>query len=96
MSAYLKLNDSRKAYRVSLRDKLKKSYVRQSKNPASIDRRWVNGFMAAGYHSGLITLLELKLECQSAYRSVFNKRMTEAQEAQLERRLSKLCVEDKY
>ena len=33
---------------------------------AIMDRRWVNGFMAAGYHSGLITLRDPKLECLSA------------------------------
>ena len=96
MNAQAKLRDSRKAYRISLRDKLSKSYRHQASAKSAVDRRWINGFMAAGYHSGLITLQELKLECLSAYRSIFKERMTEAQEAQLERRLSKLCVEDKY
>ena len=94
MNAHAKLKGSQKAYRISLRDKLHKSYRHQASAKSSVDRRWINGFMAAGYHSGLITLQELKLECQSAYRSVFNERMTEAQETQLERRLSRLCVEE--
>lgn len=93
MSACLKLNDSRKAFRVSLRDKLNKSYRQQASAKSYVDRRWMNGFMAAGYHSGLISLTELKIECLSAYRAVFKERMTEAQEARLERRLSKLCAE---
>ena len=82
MNAQTKLRDSRKAYRISLRDKLSKRR-HQASAKSSVDRRWINGFMAAGYHSGLITLQELKLECLSAYRSVFKERMTEAQEAQL-------------
>ena len=69
MRAYLKLSDSRKAYRVSLRDKLEKNYSQQAMAKSAVDRRWINGFMAAGYHSGLITLKELKIECLSAYRS---------------------------
>lgn len=47
--------------------------------------------MVAGYHSGRISLRYLKLECLSAYRSAFHECMTTAQEAQLERRLTKLC-----
>ena len=94
MRACLKLSDSRKAYRVSLRDKLEKSYSQQAMTKSAADRRWINGFMAAGYHSGLITLKELKIECLSAYRSSFKERMTQVQEAQLERRLCKLCAED--
>lgn len=88
------VSDSRKAYRVSLRHKLSKNYAQQVSGTSYVNRRWVNGFMAAGYHSGLITLQELRIECLSAYRSVFKKRMTEAQERQLELRLCKLCVED--
>lgn len=94
MRAYLKLSHSRKAYRVSLRDKLEKSYCQQAMAKSAIDRRWINGFMAAGYHSGLITLKELKIECLSAYRSAFRQRMTQVQEVQLERRLCKLCAEE--
>ena len=94
MNAYAKLKDLRKVYRISLRDKLHKSYRHQASAKSFVDRPWINGFIAAGYHSVLITLQELKLECPSAFRSVFNERMTDAQEAQLERRLSKLCVEE--
>lgn len=93
MNAQTKLRDSRKAYRISLRDKLSKSYQLQALAKSSVDLRWINGFMAAGYHSGLISLTELKIECLSAYRAVFKERMTEAQETRLERRLSKLCAE---
>ena len=53
--------------------------------------RWLNGFMAAGFHSGLISLSELKLEYMKAHRNAYSERMTEAQEQQLERRLAKLC-----
>lgn len=85
---------SAKAYRVSLKDKLKSHLGRQQNSQRSIDRRWLNGFMAAGFHSGLISLNELKLEYMKAYRSAFNERMTEAQENQLDRRLTKLCESD--
>ena len=63
----------------------------QSASDNQIDRRWLNGFMAAGFHSGLISLSELKLEYSKAHRHAYGERMTEAQEQQLERRLSKLC-----
>ena len=53
--------------------------------------RWLNGFMAAGFHSGLISLSELKLEYMKAHRNAYSERMTEAQEQQLQRRLAKLC-----
>lgn len=86
--------DAKKAYLVSLRDKLAKSYQQEYEMKATVDRRWVNGFMAAGYHSGLITLRELNLECLSAYRNAYAQRMTKAQEAQLERRLTKLCDQE--
>lgn len=91
MSPTKKYNDARKAYRVSLRDKLAKNYQREHESKTAVDRRWLHGFMAAGYHSGLITLRDLKIECLSAYRSEFRKRMTKSQERQLERRLTKLC-----
>ena len=42
--------------------------------------RWLNGFMAAGFHSGLISLSELKLEYMKAHRNAYGERMTEAQE----------------
>lgn len=86
--------DAKKAYIVSLRDKLARSYKQECEAKATLDRRWVNGFMAAGYHSGVITLSELKLECLSAYRAGHGQRMTKAQEAQLERRLTKLCDQE--
>ena len=82
---------SKKAYLVSLKDKLKKHLQLQSISANQVDRRWLNGFMAAGFHSGLISLSELKLEYLKAYRNTFGERMTEAQEQQLERRLTKLC-----
>ena len=36
--------------------------------------------MAAGFHSGLINLSELKLEYMKAHRNAYGERMTEAQE----------------
>lgn len=85
---------SKKAYLVSLKHKLKRHLQLQSASVTQVDRRWLNGFMAAGYHSGLITLRDLKLECLSVYRSAFQERMTKAQENQLERRLTKLCDQE--
>ena len=78
---------SKKAYLVSLKDKLKKHLQQQTKSVYPADRRWLNGFMAAGFHSGLISLSELKLEYMKAHRNAYGERMTEAQEQQLERRL---------
>ena len=63
----------------------------QSASVTQVDRRWLNGFMAAGFHSGLISLSELKLEYMKAHRNAYGERMTEAQEQQLERRLTTLC-----
>ena len=85
---------SKKAYLVSLKDKLRKHLQQQIKSVYPVDRRWLNGFMAAGFHSGLISLTELKLEYMKAHRNAYDKRMTEAQEQQLERRLTKLCQVD--
>ena len=82
---------SKKAYLVSLKDKLKRHLKLQSVSANQIDRRWLNGFMAAGFHSGLISLSELKLEYLKAHRNAYGERMTEAQEQQLEKRLTKLC-----
>ena len=82
---------SKKAYLVSLKDKLKKHLKLQSTSVNQVDRRWLNGFMAAGFHSDLISLSELKLEYSEAHRHAYGKRMTVAQEQHLERRLSKLC-----
>ena len=82
---------SNKAYLVCLADKLRKHLQLQSTSANQVDRRWLNGFMAAGFHSGLISLSELKLEYMKAYRNAYGERMTEAQEQQLERRLAKLC-----
>lgn len=39
----------------------------------------------------LVSLSELKLEYNKAHRNAYGERMTEAQEQQLERRLTKLC-----
>ena len=85
---------SKKAYLVSLKHKLKRYLQQQVKSVYPVDRRWLNGFMAAGFHSGLISLSELKLEYIKAYRNAYGERMTEAQEQQLERRLTKLCLMD--
>ena len=82
---------SKKAYLVSLKHKLKKHLQLQSTSANQVDRRWLNGFMAAGFHSGLISLSELKLECMKAHRNAYCERMTEALEQQLERRLTTLC-----
>ena len=82
---------NKKAYLVSLKHKLKKHLQLQPASDNQVDRRWLNGFMAAGFHSGLISLSELKLEYMKAHRNAYGERMTEAQEQRLERRLSKLC-----
>ena len=71
---------NKKAYLVSLKHKLKKHLQLQSASANQVDRRWLNGFMAAGFHSGLISLSELKLEYMKAHRNAYDKRMTEAQE----------------
>ena len=92
--ALINFNTSKKAYLVSLKDKLKKHLKRQSASSSQADRRWLNGFMAAGFHSGLISLSELKLEYMKAHRNAYGERMSEAQEQQLERRLTKLCQVD--
>ena len=84
----------KKAYLVSLKHKLKRHLQLQSASANQVDRRWLNGFMAAGFHSGLISLSELKLEYMKAHRNAYGERMTEAQEQQLERRLTKLCQMD--
>ena len=81
----------RKAYLISLRDKLKKHLQLQSAAVNPVDRRWLNGFMAAGFHSGLISLSDLKLEYMKAHRNAYSERMTEAQEQQLGSRLTTLC-----
>lgn len=94
MSLAKKYSDARKAYRVSLRHKLLKGYASECAANTHLDKRWINGFMAAGFHSGLITLKELRLECLAAYRTVFGQRMSSSQDAHLERRLSKLCQSD--
>ena len=61
-----KYTKSKKAYLVSLKDKLKKHLQLQSISANQVDRRWLNGFMAAGFHSGLMSLSELKLEYSKA------------------------------
>ena len=88
------LTKSKKAYSTSLKDKLKKHLLQKIKSVYPADRRWLNGFMAAGFHSGLMSLTELKLEYMKAHRNAYGERMTEAQEHQLERRLTKLCRVD--
>ena len=88
------LETSKKAYSVSLKHKLKKHLQLQAVSVTQVDRRWLNGFMAAGFHSGLVSLSELKLEYMKAHRNAYGERMSEAQEQQLERRLTKLCQMD--
>jgi hypothetical protein len=89
------MNDTaKKAYLVSLKHKLKKHLQLQSASTNQIDRRWLNGFMALGFHSGLINLSELKLEYMRSHRNAYGERMSEAQEQQTERRLTKLCQMD--
>ena len=83
--------DARKSYLTSLRSKLKAFYKSEAESGFSPDKRWLNGFMAAGFHSGLVGLKELKLENASAYKKMVGKRMTQAQERRLESRLTKLC-----
>jgi len=83
--------EARKSYLTSLRAKLKSAYRTELESDTAPERRWLNGFMAAGFHSGLLTLRELKLENLSAYRKVSGMRMAEGQEEQLERRLTRLC-----
>ena len=51
-------------------------------NVAPVEPGWLNGFMAAGFHSGLISLSDLKLEYMKAHRNAYGERMTEAQEQQ--------------
>ena len=70
----------KKAYLVSLKDKLKKHLQQQTKSVYPVDRRWLNGFMAAGFHSGLISLTELKLEYMKAHRNAYGECMAVAQE----------------
>ena len=89
MNAQTKLRDSRKAYRISLRDKLRRVNTPSvGEIPGSTVDQWVHG---GGLSQGLISLTELKIECLPAYRAVFKERMTEAQE-RLERRLQ-TCAE---
>ena len=71
---------SKKAYLVSLKHKLKGHLLLQSVSTNQVDRRWLNGFMAAGFHSGLTSLSDLKLEYMKAHRNAYGERMTEAQE----------------
>jgi len=82
---------AKKSYLVSLKHKLKRHLQLQSVSVTQVDRRWLHGFMAAGFHSGLIGLSELKLEYMKAHRNAYGERMTQAQEQQLERRLARLC-----
>ena len=81
-------DDARKSYLTSLRARLKKAYAQEANSDSTPDKRWVNGFMAAGFHSGLVTLKELKLENVSAYRKVYGETMSDPQEARLQHRLT--------
>ena len=82
---------SKKAYLVSLEHTLKKHLQLQSASANQVDRRWLNGFMAAGFHSGLISLSEQKLDYMQAHRHAYGERMTEAQEQLLEGTFNQLC-----
>ena len=82
---------SKKSYLTSLRNRLKQLYEAQESGYTDINEDWISGFMAAGYHSGLVTLSELKLEHLSAYRKVSNEIMSEEGEADLEVWLTRLC-----
>jgi hypothetical protein len=62
-----------------LQHQLKGHLQLQLASSNQVDRRWLNGFMAAGFHSGLISLSELKLEYMKAHRNAYGERMTEAQ-----------------
>ena len=57
---------SKKACLVSLGDKLQRLLRLQLASSNQVDRRWLNGFKAAGFHSGLISVSELKLEYMKA------------------------------
>ncbi len=69
-------NKSKKAYSVSPRHKLKKHLQLESASVTKVDRQWLNGFMAAGFHSGLISLSELKLEYMTAQRNAYGERVS--------------------
>lgn len=84
--------DARKSYLTSLRAKLKKAYAAEAESESTPDKRWLNGFMAAGFHSGLVTLKELKLENMSAYRKVCGETMSDAREDRLQLRLMRLTT----
>ena len=83
--------DAKKSYLTSLRSKLKAAYKAELVSDGTPDRRWLNGFMAAGFHSGLVRLQDLKLEHMSAYRKVVGEKMSDGLAEQLERRLTRLC-----
>ena len=84
-------DSAKKAYLTSLRAKLKKAYAAEVANGSNQDRRWLNGFMAAGFHAGLVSLSELKVELMTAYRKIFGAPMPQSQQVRLERRLTGLC-----
>lgn len=82
--------DARKSYLTSLRAKLKKAYAAEAESESTPDKRWLNGFMAAGFHSGLVSLNELKVEHLSAFRKIHDLRMGKSQEIHTETRLQRL------
>ena len=84
---------ARKSYRTSLRAKLKRQYSREAEQGMNQDRRWVNGFMAAGFHSGLMSLQQLKVECATAFKYANGRKMTDAEDVRLEQRLARLCAD---
>ena len=82
---------ARKSYLTSLRAKLRSAYKAQHATGLPPDRRWLNGFMAAGFHSGLVTLQELMLEGKQIFRKVYGRSMLEREERLLASRLERLC-----
>ena len=84
-------DSARKAYLTSLRAKLKASHLAESESGNAKDGRWLNGFMAAGFHGGIVSLAELKIELMSAYTKAHGSSMSKAQVTRLERRLTNLC-----
>ena len=84
-------NSSTKSYLTSLRTRLKQFYEARNNGDTDVHEDWINGFMAAGHHSGIVTLSQLKIEHMSAYRKVAHKIMTEQEESSLEIKLSQLC-----
>jgi hypothetical protein len=87
---------NKKAYLVSLKHKLKRHLQLQSASANQVDRRWLNGFMAAGFHSGLISLSELKLEYMKSHRNAYGERMSEAQSSWAFAKAKKFAIQSEW